>query len=147
MKYLTDIRDDTSSNAFSAEIEFTLLKTVNCKNSKLKNIYINKLNRLQKENFNRVKIPKFTYSVEDNIVFCIIDFIKGAYINTSKEQNIIYEDIVCHESDWTFADYHNANFIVEEGTETIYSVDFQSYRFHPNKDKRKKSWATYLQDS
>ena len=147
MKYLTDIRDDTSSNAFSAEIEFTLLKTVDCKNIKLKNIYINKLNRLKKENFNRVKIPKFTYSVDNTTVFCIVDFIKGEYIKTSQQHQIVYEDIVCRESDWTFVDYHNANFIIEEGTETIYSVDFQSYRFHPNKDKRKKSWATYLQDS
>ena len=147
MKYLTDIRDDTSSNAFSAEIEFTLLKTVDCKNIKLKNIYINKLNRLKKENFNRVKIPKFTYSVDNTTVFCIVDFIKGEYINTSQQHQIVYEDIVCRESDWTFVDYHNANFIIEEGTETIYSVDFQSYRFHPNLEKRKKSWSTYLQES
>ena len=147
MKYLTDIRDDTSSNAFSAEIEFTLLKTVDCKNIKLKNIYINKLNRLKKENFNRVKIPKFTYSVDNTTVFCIVDFIKGDYINTSQQHQIVYEDIVCRESDWTFVDYHNANFIIEEGTETIYSVDFQSYRFHPNLEKRKKSWSTYLQES
>ena len=147
MKYLTDIRDDTSSNVFSAEIEFTLLKTVDCKNIKLKNIYINKLNRLKKENFNRVKIPKFTYSVDNTTVFCIIDFIKGEYINTSQQHQIVYEDIVCRESDWTFVDYHNANFIIEEGTETIYSVDFQSYRFHPNLEKRKKSWSTYLQES
>ena len=147
MKYHSSIRDDNSSDSFSVDIEFTLLKTVDCKNSKLKNIYINKLNRLQKEDFNRVKIPKFTYSVEDNIVFCRIDFIKGEYINTPKQQKIVYEDIVCHESDWTFVDYHNANFIVEEETETIYSVDFQSYRFHPNLEKRKKSWSTYLQES
>ena len=91
MKYQTSIRDDTSSDAFEAEIEFTLLKTVDCKNSKLKNIYINKLNRLKNENFNRVKIPKFTYSVDGTTVFCIIDFIKGEYINTLEQQKIIYE--------------------------------------------------------
>lgn len=147
MKYQSSIRDDTSSDAFEVEIEFTLLKTVDCKNNKLKNIYINKLNRLKNENFNRVKIPKFTYSVDGTTVFCIIDFIKGEYINTLEQQQIIYEDIVCRKSDWTFVDYHNANFIIEEGTETIYSVDFQSYRFHPNLEKRKKTWATYLQDS
>ncbi len=81
--YQTSIRDDNSNDSFEADIEFILLKRVNCKNNKLKEIYINKLNRLKEENFNRIKIPNFTYSVDNNIVSCSIDFIKGLYVSTS----------------------------------------------------------------
>tara|TARA_B100001250_G_C19780882_1_gene781811 strand:+ start:811 stop:1284 length:474 start_codon:yes stop_codon:yes gene_type:complete len=146
MIYSTSIRDDNSTDSFEADISFTIIKRVDCKNTKLKDIYINKLDRLKKENFNRIKIPNFDYSIDGNVICCVIDFIKGTYINTSEQRNIVYEDIVCHKSDWTFSDYHDANFILQEGTGDIFSIDFQSYRFHPDKEKRKISWSTYLDD-
>lgn len=143
--YQTSIRDDNSNDSFEADIEFILLKRVNCNNNKLKEIYINKLNRLKEENFNRIKIPNFTYSVDNNIVSCSIDFIKGLYVSTSEQRTLIYQDVVCRDSDWTFSDYRDANFIIQEGTGDIFAIDFQSYRFYPQKEKRKVSWFNHIE--
>ena len=143
--YQTSIRDDNSNDSFEADIEFILLKRVNCNNNKLKEIYINKLNRLKEENFNRIKIPNFTYSVDNNIVSCSIDFIKGLYVSTSEQRTLIYQDVVCRDSDWTFSDYRDANFIIQEGAGDIFAIDFQSYRFYPQKEKRKVSWFNHIE--
>ena len=65
MTYQSSLRDDNNNDSFEVEIDFTLIKTVNCKNNKIKNIYINKLNHLKTAKFNQIKIPKFTYSVDN----------------------------------------------------------------------------------
>ena len=145
MNYQTSIRDDASTDSFEADITFTLRKKVECKNDKLKNIYVNKLNQLKKANFNQIKIPEFTYSIDNTTVSCLIDFIKGTYVYTPAQRELIYRDVVCSKSDWTFSDYRDANFIVQEGTGDIFSVDFQSYRFYPNKEKRKVSWFNHIE--
>ena len=145
MNYQTSIRDDASTDSFEADITFTLRKKVECKNDKLKNIYVNKLNQLKKANFNQIKIPEFTYSIDNTTVLCLIDFIKGTYVHTPAQRELIYRDVVCSKSDWTFSDYRDANFIVQEGTGDIFSVDFQSYRFYPNKEKRKVSWFNHIE--
>ena len=145
MTYQTSIRDDDSTDSFEANITFTLCKKVECKNDKLTNIYVNKLNQLKKAIFNRIKVPDFTYSVDNNTVLCSVDFIKGHYVYTPEQRTLIYEDIVCHNSEWTFSDYRDANFIVQEGTGDIFSVDFQSYRFYPNKEKRKVAWFSHIE--
>ena len=145
MTYQSSLRDDSNNDGFEVEIDFTLIKTVNCKNNKIKNIYINKLNHLKKAKFSKIKIPEFTYSVDNTTVSCLIDFIKGTYVYTPAQRTLIYEDIVCHDSDWTFSDYRDANFIVQEGTGDIFSVDFQSYRFYPNKEKRKVAWFNHVE--
>ena len=145
MNYQTSIRDDASKDSFEADITFTLCKKVECKNDKLKNIYVNKLNQLKKASFNQIKIPEFTYSVDNTTVSCLIDFIKGTYVYTPAQRELIYKDVVCNESNWTFSDYRDANFIVQEGTGDIFSVDFQSYRFYPNKEKRKVSWFNHVE--
>ena len=82
---------------------------------------------------------------DSTTVSCLIDFIKGTYVYTPAQRELIYRDVVCSESDWTFSDYRDANFIVQEGTGDIFSVDFQSYRFYPNKEKRKVSWFNHIE--
>ena len=145
MSYQTSIRDDASTDSLDADITFTLCKKVECKNDKLKNIYVNKLNQLKKATFNQIKIPKFTYSVDNTTVLCSIEFIKGTYVYTPVQRELIYKDVVCNESDWTFSDYRDANFVVQEGTGDVFSVDFQSYRFYPNKEKRKVAWFNHIE--
>ena len=145
MIYQTSIRDDDSTDSFEADVTFTLCKKVECKNDKLKNIYVNKLNQLKKAIFNRIKIPDFTYSVDNTTVLYSTDFIKGSYVYTPAQRTLIYEDIVCHDSDWTFSDYRDTNFVVQEGTGDIFSVDCQSYRFYPDREKRKVAWFNHIE--
>ena len=145
MIYQTDIHTANSSEDFRAKIDFKLSKILYFENTNIRDIYIDKLKRLKEEDFNEIKIPKFNYSVSRNKVTCVIDFIKGLYVSTPEQRTLIYRDIVCRDSDWTFSDYRDANFVVEDGTNIIFSVDFQSYRFHPNKEQRKSSWFNHIE--
>ena len=57
--------------------------------------------------------------------------------------NIVYEDVVLRDSDWTFDDYGMSNFIVEHNTNKIFAVDFQSYNYIPDRNHRESSWKKY----
>lgn len=139
--------DDGTTDAHDVDIYFYLTRKVDCKDVKRRDIYLEKLKRLQSEDFNRVKVPPFYYEYEDNIVTCVSRYVKGLYALINLEhRKIIYEDVVQHKSDWTFSDFGVANFIAEEDTNIIFSVDLQSYKYHPNLDKRITAWNTQSND-
>ena len=106
---------------------------------------IDKLERLKNEDFNRVHIPDFEYKVDGNILTYDTVFIKGWGVGTLIPYftNIIYEDIVQRDLDWTFDDYGSSNFIVEHNTDRIFAVDFQSYNYLPNRDYRESKWKKF----
>lgn len=145
--YSSTIPDDKTTDSYEVDIYFYLTRKVDCKDIKRRDIYLEKLKRLQSEDFNRVKVPPFYYEYEDNTVTCVSRYVKGLYAMTNLEhRQIIYEDVVQHKSDWTFSDFGVSNFIVEEDTNIIFSVDLQSYKYHPNLDKRITAWNTQSND-
>jgi|TARA_B100000282_G_C31511566_1_gene389623 sulfatase maturation enzyme AslB (radical SAM superfamily) len=127
------------------EASFTLVKQFNCFTKYNLDLMIDKLERLKKENFNRIHIPDFEYSVEGNIISYNTVFIKGwgVGIYVPDFANIIYEDVVQRDSDWTFDDFGGSNFIVEHNTDKIFAVDFQSYNYIPNRDYRISKWEKF----
>jgi len=119
-------------------------KTIVCPDEKVTKIVANKLERLQKEDFNRVNIPKFDYITNSNAIRYRVELIKGYHLGTvSKYKDIIYEDVVERDHDWTFDDYGLSNFVIEWKTNKIYAVDFTSYCYFPDRQKRKDSWNRY----
>ena len=58
MGYNSNLQIDYS-NTYSSQISFKLSKSIYCKTSKMKDLMVNKLERLKEENFNRVLIPDF----------------------------------------------------------------------------------------
>ena len=118
------------------ESSFTLVKQFNCFTKDNLFVMIDKLERLKNENFNRVHIPDFEYKVDGNIL--TYDTVLIPYFT-----NIIYEDIVQRDLDWTFDDYGSSNFIVEHNTDRIFAVDFQSYNYLPNRDYRESKWKKF----
>ena len=134
------LKNDGSS--FDASMSFDLKKTIVCSNSDERDILIEKLQRLQKEDFNRVHIPDFTFTYEGNTVTQYVQFIKGKPIGTIAHpyNQIIYQDIVLRGSEWTFLDYNSQNFVVESVTDKIYAIDFQSYAMLKNIKERKNIW-------
>ena len=125
---------------------YHLDKTVVCDSDEIARGVVEKLDRLQKEDFNRIHIPKFDYYAMDNAVRYRVEFIKGYSLGTiSRFKDIIYEDVVNRESDWTFDDYGLANFVIEWKTDKIYAVDFTSYRYYPDKEERRNSWDRYTE--
>ena len=135
-----------AGNGDSVPTTFTLTKKTECKTTKQFDAIIEKLDRLKKENFNRVLIPEFNYSIEDNNIIQNIQFIKGYSVATFHPEYsyILYEDIVQRKSDWTFIDYSFMNFIVDKYTHKIYALDFLSFKYCPSIDDRQKLWETKL---
>ena len=90
-----------------------------------------RLDRLQSQKFNRIKIPHFTYEMIDNKIFFDVEFIKGrqlGIIDWLYWSNIIREDLVECNSDWGFVDILADNFVIERSTNTLFLVDFYDYR-------------------
>ena len=124
------------------EASFRLLKTIHCGTEEYRDSIIEKLERLQNEDFNRVLIPDFTYTVDDNNVTYDVDFIKGYGVGTfiPKFAQIIAEDVRDRESPWTFTDFSLVNFLIERDTNRIFAIDFLSYCYVPDMKKRKMLW-------
>ena len=142
MEYVNIMTYGDDRKETTLRTSFKLTKKIRFKDDESKYFMVDKLNRLKNENFNRVLIPNFDYSIQDNFLTYEVDFIKGYSVGTVTEpfSKIVYEDVVEKNSDWTFTDYHTTNFIVEAQTNKLYAVDFQSYGFIPSSDLRKKIW-------
>tara|TARA_Y100000356_G_scaffold49838_1_gene39739 strand:- start:446 stop:934 length:489 start_codon:yes stop_codon:yes gene_type:complete len=140
MKYSSNLHFGASNIPVKAS--FKLIKTIHCDKSENVDKMVDKLDRLKKENFNRVLIPNFEYEVKNTDVIYTVDFIKGYGMGTlvPKYANIVYEDVVKRKSEWTFMDLHTVNFIVEYSTEKIYAIDFQSYTKVPDQIDRQINW-------
>ena len=96
--------------------------------------YEKNLNKLKKENFNRIKIPNYCVKRKDNIVVVDVEFIKGIQLNESSKNDyrqIILEDLVLRLDSYgkrkTFHDYALKNFIIEDTTNELYYVDLEHY--------------------
>ena len=112
-------------------VSFKLIKEINYINE---NMAIEKeldYEHLQNETFNRVHIPDFSFKRKDSSITYESDYIKGIQIcehNKAKYKDIIFEDIVKKQSDYSFTSYHYTNFIIEEYTNRIYYIDLDDYR-------------------
>tara|TARA_B100000927_G_C16433590_1_gene456654 strand:- start:736 stop:1245 length:510 start_codon:yes stop_codon:yes gene_type:complete len=123
---------------------YNLKKIVTCENKEVAVAVSKKFDKLKLDNFNRILIPEFDYSVNNNIITYYQEYIKGYALGTiSKYSQIIYEDVVIRKSDWTFDDYSMGNFLIEMYTNKIYMVDILSYCYYPDVDRRLKAWYLY----
>ena len=77
-KYRTTVRYGEDENRYEAailEASFHLSKTIHCKKEEYRDHMIEKLERLKNEDFNRVLIPEFTYTVDGNDVTYNVQYI------------------------------------------------------------------------
>ena len=148
-KYRTTVRYGEDENRYEAailEASFHLSKTIHCKKEEYRDHMIEKLERLKNEDFNRVLIPEFTYTVDGNDVTYNVQYIKGYGVGTliPKFAQIIKEDVLNHPNPWTFTDFNTSNFIVEMRSSKIYTIDFQSYCYCPNIEERERIWEVNI---
>ena len=92
------------------------------------------LKRLQTENFNRIKIPKFTVERNGNILTYESEFIKGETLRSISDYEIMYEDLVLRDSDYSFNTFRPQNFI-KDWRGDIYAIDLDDYKFIPLQDR------------
>jgi len=148
-KYRTCVRygeDESFYEAAILQASFRLSKTIHCKKEEYRDHMIEKLERLKKEDFNRVLVPEFTYTVDGNDVTYDVEYIKGYGIGTliPRFAQIIREDVLNRPNPWTFTDFNTVNFIVEMHTNKIFTVDFQSYCYCPNTEERERIWEKHI---
>tara|TARA_R100000030_G_scaffold62539_1_gene47349 strand:- start:4419 stop:4832 length:414 start_codon:yes stop_codon:yes gene_type:complete len=88
---------------------------------------VENLEILQKQKFNRIKIPYFTFKVYGTEVIIESEYIKGPYIG-EKHYNILYEDLVLKPGPYSFHDYHYTNYKVNKFDDQIYAVDLDDFQ-------------------
>ena len=100
--------------------------------------YEENLKKLSKDEFTTVKIPKFSFKRNYNVIICKMEFIKGVQLNQDTKElysKQIYEDIVLRKNspnrEYSFIDYSAHNFIVCENTNDLYFVDLECYQKMP----------------
>ncbi len=96
------------------------------------------LERLQKEDFNRIKIPEFTFKWEGDLLIYECQFIKGEPIRSIADYNVVFEDLVLRDSDYSFDTYLPENYI-KDWRGDIYAIDLDDYRLFPE-DERIAKW-------
>ena len=112
-------------------VSFKIVKEINYINENIATEKELDYEHLQNETFNRVHIPDFSFKRKDSSITYESDYIKGIQIcehNKAKYKDIIFEDIVKKQNDYSFTSYHYTNFIIEEYTNRIYYVDLDDYR-------------------
>ena len=109
-------------------------------------VWIERLERVKSQDFNRIKIPEFTYEIIDNEILFEIEFIKGRQLGATTFKywtEKIKDDMVHIDGDWGFSDLKPENFVVEKNTDQLYFVDFESY-YPMNLEDRIREWEKYL---
>ena len=97
---------------------------------------VKNLDRLKTEKFYNIVVPDFTYEVVDHILTIDMDYIKGQMIQSIHHYNIIYDELVERDSDYSWTDYTPENYIVHN--DRIYVIDLDSYGYIKYEDRKRK---------
>jgi len=88
---------------------------------------VKNLSLLKKEKFHNIVVPEFTYEINDHVLNIEMEYIKGFYIKSIHHYNIIYDELVEKESDFSCTDLHPNNFIVRN--DRVYIIDLDSFGY------------------
>lgn len=120
---------------------FTLKKEMVFSSVKKLDKVVNNLNKLKNEKFYNVIIPDFTIEVNDHILQVEMEYVKGDYMQSIHHYNIVYDELVARDSDWSWTDYAPRNFIVRD--DRIHVIDLDSYGYIKFEDRQRKWDESY----
>ena len=126
------------------QAKFTLTKEIDYSSEKICDEKIDDLKQLEKDNFGKLKIPKFIIKKLNKKTLQIkCEYIKGRY-PTLEEMEIVKEYALYRKNDpynlYTLSAYHPNNFIVEYiPPYNIYAIDLDSYAII-SMEKRLEKW-------
>ena len=144
--YSTKIQPGIDEEEYHAKVVFRFIKDFTFDGEAHRDMFVEKLERLKKENFGMINIPKFTYELIDDLKLRQeIEYIKGFPIGICKQpyMSVVFKEIILRANPWTFSDLNAMNFIVEKTTEKIYAVDLQSYCYWPDMLERLENWKSW----
>ena len=132
------------NNEWTEKRKFTIIKDITFVDPKILHEKLFLLEKLQTEDFGKIKIPNYNFEQTGELSLRIIsEYIKGRYANLY-EMDIIekyaIERINNIESEYSLSDYNPNNFIVDgKAPNELYCVDVDCYRKVPL-DKRWERW-------
>ena len=109
---------------------FKLLKYIKCDNENQVKSITRCLDVLKDTTFENINIPDFSYKISGNTIIQDIEFIKGQELclhNYKDYSDIIFNDFVLRENEYSVIDYACGNFILEEHTKKLWYVDLEAF--------------------
>lgn len=110
---------------------FSITKIITYNDNETLEYFRNLYSLLKEDNdFGDIKVPKFDFEVNGSELIVKSEFIKGKQWRAHDFWNnydLIANNLVMREGDYSFKDYDPANFISEFDTNQIYYVDFEGY--------------------
>ena len=116
---------------------FTITKEMMFPNKSSLEWVASNLDILSEEKFNNIVVPDFSYTIAENILSLKMDYISGKYIHTIHHYNVIYDELVERDSEYSMAEYKPQNFIVKD--DRVYLIDLDQW-VPIRVDQRKKIW-------
>lgn len=101
---------------------------------------VKNLTLLQKEKFNNIVIPDFTYEVDDHVLYVEMEYIKGHYVKSIHHYNVIYDELVERDSNYSCTDFNPYNFLVKN--DRVHLIDLDSYGYIEY-EQRLKEWEDH----
>ena len=102
---------------------------------------VSNLKRLSWERFNNVVIPNYEYSINDHILTVEMDYIRGHYPKSIHHYNIIYDEFVERQSNYSCTDLNPMNFIVNN--DRVHLIDLDSFGY-VDYEQRLQDWETHF---
>jgi len=112
---------------------YTLTKVIEYQNEDVAKWQEKMLDMLRVATFKHILIPEFEYSRDGSELTIVTDYIKGWYC---VDKQLIWEDVVKREGEYTFNDPHPSNFITCKRELKTYAVDLDSYCHLPDFGER-----------
>lgn len=112
--------------------EFSLTKIITFNDPNNLIYYSDLYTKLQQDDFGDIKVPKFSFHIKDKQLIVHSQFIKGRQWQDDDfwwNFDLIVDNLVMKEGDYSFKDYNPHNFIIESGTRDLYYVDFEGYDY------------------
>ena len=108
---------------------YTLTKVLEFENEDAAEYRERMLDILRVATFKHILIPEFEYSRNGSELTIVTEYIKGWYC---VDKQLIWEDVVRRESEYTFDDPHSSNFITCKRELKTYAVDLDSFTYFPD---------------
>ena len=108
---------------------YTITKVIEFENEDVAEHRERMLDILRVATFKHILIPEFEYSRNGSELTIVTEYIKGWYC---VDKQLIWEDVVRRESEYTFDDPHPSNFITCKRELKTYAVDLDSFTYSPD---------------
>lgn len=123
---------------------FTIRKEMVFSNVAFVEKVVGNLKKLKSEKFHNVVVPEFQYKVNDHVLEIEMEYIKGDFIRSIHHYNVIYDELVERDSNYSWSDYNPQNFIVKD--DRIYVIDLDSFgyiEYEHRKDKWERTFGIF----